>query len=391
MVNGQIAISSERTIPLGSVRFVSMSNLRDDWFSLGVGSPQQPDTLVSCVFKTEFVTHLRGATPGGLDLRIGPVIEYAKKPGKMAAVKVVKDPAIPRDDLYKSSTIHVGLGEPPNSSSRPTPKGKPVAARPVTTGKLLRPGGPGGGPARNKNPVMAERPVPQPIPQPIPQPTPQPSMASTPIVNTNASRPVPPKSAVPEGRTVPQNLIAALNTHSRNSSTGSAARLPPPAPPAPPAAPPRLADPTCRALYDFAGQTENELSLSKDEVVIIIRKEANGWWLTKKMNSAEQGWAPSAYLEEEVAPPPPPPPPPIAPARPANGAARAAAGRKPAPPAPPAKRPTVGRKPAAVENRSSVAGSTTSSSSGAGSSTTSFAPGLAQAVSLPNNVPTYKY
>jgi len=333
-----------------------MSYLRDDWFSLGVGSPQQPDTLVSCVFKTEFVTHLRAATPGGLDLRIGPVIEYAKKPGKMAAVKVVKDPAIPRDDLYKSSTIHVGPGEPPNSSSRPTPKGKPVAARPVTTGKLLRP-----------------------------------SMTSTPNVNANASRPVPPKPAVPEGRTVPQNLIAALNTHSRNSSTGSATRLPPPAPPAPPAAPPRVADPTCRALYDFAGQTENELSLSKDEVVIIIRKEENGWWLTKKKNSTEQGWVPSAYLEEEVAPPPPPPPPPIAPARPANGAARAAAGKKPAPPAPPAKRPTVGRKPVAVENRSSVAGSTTSSSSGAGSSTTSFAPGLAQAVSLPNNLPSHKY
>ncbi|CAZ84294.1 unnamed protein product [Tuber melanosporum] len=335
MANGQVAISSERTMPLGSIKFVSMSSLRDDWFSLGVGSPQQPDTLVSCVFKTELVTHLRAAMPGGLDLRIGPVIEYAKKPGKMAAVKVVKDLAIPRDDLYKSSTIHVGPGEPPNSISRPTPKGKPVAARPVTSGKLLKPGGPRGGPARNKNP---------------------PSMTPAPNANASALLPVPPKSVVPE-----------------------ASRIPPPAPPAPPAAPPRVADPTCRALYDFAGQTENELSLSKDEVVIIIRKEANGWWLTKKMNSTEQGWAPSAYLEEEAAPPPTPPPPPVAPARPANGAARPA-GRKPAPPAPPAKRPTVGRKPATVENRSSVAGSTSSSSSGAGSSTTSFAPGLAQAL-----------
>jgi myosin-1 len=35
-------------------------------------------------------------------------IEYNKKPGKPAQVKVIKDPAVPRDDLYKSSTVHTG-------------------------------------------------------------------------------------------------------------------------------------------------------------------------------------------------------------------------------------------------------------------------------------------
>ena len=314
---------------MGSLKYVSMSCLRDDWISLGVGSPQHPDTLVSCVFKTELVTHLRRALPGGLDLRIGPVIEYAKKPGKLAVVKVVKDSTVPRDDLYKSSIIHVGPGEPSSSTSRPTPKGRSVAARPVTTGKLLRPGGPGGGPARNKQPVMAERPVAQSVPRPSantnvnPNPIVQagahtnantnsaanPAIRDTQPNNVVSTPSQPQRPTVVGGRSVPPNLIAALNTHSRNSSTSSANR----------------------------------------------------------------------------APPPPPPPP----ARPSNGAVRvgAVAGKKPAPPAPPAKRPAVGRKPATPENRSSVAGSTASGSSGTGSSTTSFAGGLAQAVSSPAFLP----
>ncbi len=71
MVNRQLSISSERTIPLGAIKFVSTSTLKDDWFSLGVSSPQEPDPLISCVFKTEFFTHLKRAMPGGLNLKIG--------------------------------------------------------------------------------------------------------------------------------------------------------------------------------------------------------------------------------------------------------------------------------------------------------------------------------
>jgi hypothetical protein len=87
-------------------------------------------------------------------------IEYNKKPGKPAQVKVVKDATVPRDDLYKSSTIHTGPGEPPNSISKPTPKGKQIAAKPITKGKLLRPGGPGGGPSKLASRPAQPRPVP---------------------------------------------------------------------------------------------------------------------------------------------------------------------------------------------------------------------------------------
>jgi myosin-1 len=74
-----------------------------------------------------------------------------------------------------------------------------------------------------------------------------------------------------------------------------------------------------RAKYAFEGQA-GELSLVKDGLVELVEKDDNGWWLVKK--GAEEGWAPSNYLElvppkPKAAPAPPPPPPPRPPAPPA--------------------------------------------------------------------------
>ena len=183
-----------------------------------------------------------------------PRIEYNKKPGKLAVVKAVKDPAVPRDDVYKSGTIHTAGGEAPNSVSRPTPKGKQVAAKPITKGKLLRPGGPGGGPSK-----LASRPA-------APR---QASSAAS--VQTRTTR----QAAAAESRPVPQPMAALANGtgHNRNTSSSSA-RAPPPPPPPPPAAGSK--EPTYRALYEFLGQSAGELSLKENEVILITRKEANG-------------------------------------------------------------------------------------------------------------------
>ncbi len=70
LVNRQVSIQAERTIALGAIRFVSASKLKDDWFAIAAGSQQEPDPLVSCVFKTEFFTHLKRTTRGSMDLRI---------------------------------------------------------------------------------------------------------------------------------------------------------------------------------------------------------------------------------------------------------------------------------------------------------------------------------
>jgi myosin-1 len=42
-------------------------------------------------------------------------IEYNKKKDKKASIKFVKDPSARTDDVYKSSTVTVGQGEPPTS------------------------------------------------------------------------------------------------------------------------------------------------------------------------------------------------------------------------------------------------------------------------------------
>lgn len=304
---------------------------------------------------------------------------------------------VPRDDLYKSGTIHTGPGEPPNSVSRPTPRGRRIAGKPITKGKLLRPGGPGGGPSK----LASRPPQPRPVPQALPQARQVPQAVSQPYQAPQATpqaRPIP--QAMPQPRVVPQvthqpatvqpnpmpQPVAALNgvSHSRGGSTSSTAsgRVPPPPPP-PPAAASAPAEPTYRAIYDFNGQTATELSLRKDEVIIVTQKQDSGWWLAKRKDGSASGWAPSAYLEEifirqSVPPPPPPvaaartlPPGPIANGGASNGMAKA----KPVPPAPPSKRP-IGRKPAPLgQARDSGGESGSSTPSGGG-----LAGGLAEAL-----------
>lgn len=307
LLNGQLSISAERVIPIGSIKYVSMSNLSDDWFALGVGSAQEPDPFLNCIFKTEFVTHLKKANPHGFDLKIGQTIEYSKKPGKIVTVKAVKDTAIPGHDLYKSSTIHVKAGEAPNSVSKPTPRPKyapPKRTAPRSTTN-------GAKPAAKRAPPPQPRPIPQEPPRPAAathtsRPAPPPQPASRPA----ASRPAPPPAPQPAARVVPtppvrkqepepeeseqsyssaqQNLAKALGgggaggfkaSHTRNKSSGGASHRAPPPPPPPPqpvATPQPPAEPTWRAKYDFNGEGPGQMSIKTGEILIIVRKEDNG-------------------------------------------------------------------------------------------------------------------
>lgn len=105
----------------------------------------------------------------------------------------------------------------------------------------------------------------------------------------------------------------AKSAPSASASTSGGIRAPPAPPravPKPPAAAARPKVPLYKAKYGFEGQ-EGELSLKKDDVLELVKKEDNGWWLMKK--DGVEGWAPEDYLElvppkaEPAAPPPPPP------------------------------------------------------------------------------------
>ncbi|KAH6669337.1 P-loop containing nucleoside triphosphate hydrolase protein [Halenospora varia] len=335
LVNKQVQVAIERAIPLGAIKFVGTSAYQDDWFSLGVGSPQEADPLLNCILKTELFTHMQAAMPGGgFNLKIADSIEYARKPNKMQVVKVIKDSQL-REDYYKSGAIHTQQGEPPNSVSRPLPKGKPVPAKPFTKGRLIKPGGPGGRPSKISN-TRNTKPVSQPGAQSYGAPASQ-------------------VRSAPQ----PQPATVSIPNHTRNTPSSSSGRaVPPPPPPAPPVV---SKEPQYRVLYDFAGQSANEITLKTGDLVTVVQKENNGWWLAKT-TSGQQGWAPSAYLKEEA---PPPPPAPV-----------------PTPPAPPAKRPAQGRKPAPppAPRDSGMSLNGNGTDSGRSTPTPSLAGGLAEAL-----------
>ncbi|KAL6303973.1 P-loop containing nucleoside triphosphate hydrolase protein [Sparassis latifolia] len=273
---GRMHMILERKIPLVTIKSIAMSNLRDDWMALNCGITEEGDPLISCVFKTELTTHLMQLTQASISLVIGPIIDYNKKKDKKAQVKFVKDETVPRNDQYKSHTVHVPSGEPPSSLSRPPAKRKVGVVRPIAQGKLLRKGGPSDKPSSSRS-----RPTTQPLPG---RPT---AAAVKPHTPASTLTPTVKVSRAPPGRTV--------------------APPPPPPPPPPPSSGPDVE--LYRAKYAFEGQ-EGEMTLKKDDIVEVVEMGDSGWWLVKK--DGAEGWAPNNYLElvPKAAPPPPPPPPP---------------------------------------------------------------------------------
>ncbi|KAH9064082.1 P-loop containing nucleoside triphosphate hydrolase protein, partial [Lactarius vividus] len=279
----------ERKIPLVTIKSIAMSNLRDDWMVLNTNNiSEEGDPVFSCYFKTELASVLLQLTSASINLVIGPVVDYAKKKEKRAQIKFVKDETVQKGDQYKSHTVHVPSGQPSNSRSRPPAKRKAGVVRPVTQGKLLRKGGP-------SKPSGGSRP--RPAAQPLP------------------------------GSSTPAPLIKPV----ASTASSTASRAPPPPPVrdrVPPSAPEEPDIPVYRAKYAFEGQP-GEVSLVKDDLVELVEKDENGWWLVKK--DGMEGWAPSNYLELVPPRPKAAPAPPPAPRR---------------PPAPPA--PVVAPKPTAA-------------------------------------------
>ncbi|THH21199.1 hypothetical protein EW146_g278 [Bondarzewia mesenterica] len=272
--DGQTVMTLERKIPLVTIKSIAMTNLRDDWMVLNVNASEEGDPIISCYFKTELAANLLQLTQASINLLIGPIIDYAKKKDKRAQIKSMKDETITKDDMYKSHTIHVGTGEPANSRSRPPAKRKPGIVRPITQGKLLKKGGP-------SKPAASSRP--KPVAQRLP------------------------------GQSMPAATVKPPST-TASSSTPRAPPAPPTRATALPPAPEEPEVPMYRAKFAFEGQ-EGEMTLAKDDLVELLEKDDNGWWLVQK--DGVEGWAPSNYLvlvppkpKASSAPPPPPPPPP---------------------------------------------------------------------------------
>jgi myosin-1 len=77
--DGRIVTSLERKINLGAIQSIAMTNLKDDWMVIRGPICEEGDPVLSCVFKTEFVTHLMTATRGSVNLTIGPTYVVRSK------------------------------------------------------------------------------------------------------------------------------------------------------------------------------------------------------------------------------------------------------------------------------------------------------------------------
>ncbi|CAK7892866.1 myosin-5 [[Candida] anglica] len=337
VVENRLQVAKEFTFPVGGISYVGMSHLQDNWLAISVHSPtpQLPDVFINLDFKTELVTHLKKLN-AGLTIKIGPTVEYHKKPGKFHTIKFVVGQAPQYGDIYKSGTVTVGQGLPGSSANPKRPRGKPskvdfskyrtgrpgrmasaVQAQTGYSGQQAYNSAPAAAPAQSQPQDHAYRsisgqsvdivapPVASPSRRKVPPPAPvfqqqqqQPARAPVPVAQQPA---------------VVQPVRQAAK---KIAPPPPARKTAPPPPPPPPAAKPLF--PTYKAAYEFVGTgSPSELPLAKDTIVYITKQETSEWWLAKLLDESKEGWVPAAYVvkcdppaglgAKATAPPPPPP------------------------------------------------------------------------------------
>ena len=51
------------------------------------------------------------------------------------------------------------------------------------------------------------------------------------------------------------------------------------------------------ALYDYEAQGDQELDLVEGDMVTILQREDDVWWMGQKLNDGQSGMFPAAYVE----------------------------------------------------------------------------------------------
>ncbi|CAI4635087.1 CEI_1a_G0041120.mRNA.1.CDS.1 [Saccharomyces cerevisiae] len=287
LVQNAMTYTQDYKIDVRNIQAVSLTNLQDDWVAIKLVSSGQPDPLINTYFKTELITHLKRLNDK-IQIKIGSAIEYQKKPGKLHSVKCQINESAPKyGDIYKSSTISVRRGNPPNSQVHKKPRKKnsissgyhasssqatrrPVsiaAAQHVPTAPASRHSKkPAPPPPGMQNKAATRRSVPNP--------------ASTSTASQSNVRP-----SVPTAATRATPAAAAMGSDRQ-------ANIPPP----PPSSKPK--EPMFEAAYDFPGSgSPSELPLKKGDVIYITREEPSGWSLGKLLDGFKEGWVPTAYMK----------------------------------------------------------------------------------------------
>ncbi|KAH3678397.1 hypothetical protein WICMUC_001414 [Wickerhamomyces mucosus] len=317
IINQKASFTVEVSFPISNINFLSLSNLQDNWIAISLKNSQHPDPFINLDFKTELLTHLKQLNRN-IRIDIEPSIKYQKKPGKYHNVKsAISDTAPEYSDNYKSGTIQVRRGKPANSISNKRPKNRTSGALDFSYKSTPIRSAAAGSASVNRPPVQHEpihsvRKIPPPAPLQGNQPQPsaaQQSVAAASAAYNNSQPQAPTQRKVPPPRPAKrvvkpappqpslQQKAAPVQQQQPVQQPSQHNNIPPPPPPPPVVAPP--SDPTYKAAYDFVGTgAPTELPIKKDEVVYVSRKEANGWWLAKRLDGSKEGWIPGAYVVE---------------------------------------------------------------------------------------------
>lgn len=343
LVEKRLQLQKEFTVPIGSVSYVGLSTFQDNWLaiSLHAPTPTTPDLLINLDFKTELVAHLKRLNRG-LTIKIGPTIDYQKKPGKFHSVKFIHGAAPKNSDVYKSGTVTVAQGLPPNSVNPKRPRGKSSAvdySKYYNRGANRRAGGYSAPTPVARQSGNVQQPS---YGQPLQQSFGQPQIAQPQIAQPQVQQPqrtqrkVPPPAPVQQRQQQPvvqqpvvqQPVVQqpAAQQQLKPTPPRPVKKSPAPAPPAKktaPPPPPSLAvakpkHPTYKVLFDYDGSVSGSVPLVKDDVVYVVSVN-DKWGLVKDIKETREGWAPMDYMKEidppanlfggaKNAPPPPPPP-----------------------------------------------------------------------------------
>jgi len=214
-VKGEIVTKLDRSILLSNITGFSFSNLGDDFII--IHTLEEGDHVIECTFKTEILAWIcsRNAQAAG-NIKFEEKIKYLAKKKKEKITFIESPEPEHIEGLYKNGKFY-------------TPPALPADSRPTEISR------------KQGDTILTNRPLPTP--------------GSNPGAATrmpNQGRPLPPTSLPPSTPPVNNRPLPPTNQPPQNQ-------------------------PQCTALYNYAAQESDELTLRKGDIITII-KEHPDWW-----------------------------------------------------------------------------------------------------------------
>ena len=279
---GELEEVVKRRIPIDSIGRISLSTKQDGFMVLHM--PAEYDTVMECVFKTEFLTLVNAKykekTGKDMDIVVADVIEFKVKKsgwggGKVQTLEFKHGSAWEIKPSGKKLTVTAPVGLPADTA--------PSARQVVKSATRSAPKASGGGGGGHRKAPTTSAPPPHRAAPAHSAPPPQRSAPTS----------APPSHRLPQPAHAGGGGGGGGEARSEQKASPRAVRKAP-APPKPrPAPKPSL--PKARAIYDYDAADVDELKLKVGDIVMITKKDPSGWWQGKK--GGKEGLFPGNYVE----------------------------------------------------------------------------------------------